>query len=104
MPRQYKAKSPHRAITTTLSYLWTIRSTVFLLFLILGIVLSIFIDSIELMKAPVSSMLAYFSLGVSVFAFSNVAWGAYKDSRERVAKQRRKNERNRMRAMAKASE
>jgi hypothetical protein len=104
MPRQDKAKSPHRAITTTLCYLWTIRSVIFLLFLILGIVLSVFIDSVEFIKAPVSSMLAYFSLGVSVFAFSSVAWGAYKDSKERIAKRRQKDERKRMREMAKASE
>ena len=101
MPPKYEAKSPHRAITTTLGYLWTVRSTIFLLFLTVGIILSVFIDSTvpEFMIAPVSSTLAYFSLGVSVFAFSSVAWEAYKDGRERTAKQRLKDERKRMREM-----
>ena len=82
---------------------WTALS-VFLL--TLGIILSIFIDSVavpEFQKAPVSSTLAYLSLGMSVFAFVGLVCESYKDDKKRVANQRKKDEKKRMREMAKAS-
>jgi hypothetical protein len=83
---------------------WTALSVVLLLSL--GIILSVFIDSVdvpEFQKAPVSSTLAYLSLGMSVFAFVGLARESYKDDRKRLANQRQKDEKKRMREMAKAS-
>src|SRR5215469_12967700 len=74
---------------------WTALSIFLFLFLTLGIILSVFIDSAvvtEFQIAPVSSTLAYFSLGMSVFAFLGLMWETYKDGKKK-----------RMREMARAS-
>jgi len=80
---------------------WTALSVFLLLFVTVGIVLSVIIDSVvvpEFIKAPVSSTLAYFSLGMSIFAFIGLLWEAYK---ERIVKRRKNDEKKRMREMAK---
>jgi len=71
--------------------------------LTVGIVLSVIVDTVavpEFMMAPVSSTLAYFSLGMSVFAFIGLLCEAYKD--DRLVKQQKKDEKKR-REMAMAS-
>ena len=85
---------------------WTALSIFLLLFLIVGIVLSVIVDTVvvpEFMIAPVSSTLAYFSLGMSVFALVSTLWEAYKDDKGRLAKQLKKDEKKRMLEMAKVS-
>ena len=74
---------------------WTALSVVLLLFVTVGIVLSVIIDSVvvpEFIEAPVSSTLAYFSLGMSIFAFIGLLWETYK---ERIVKQRKNDEKKR---------
>jgi hypothetical protein len=82
---------------------WTLLSIFLLLFVTLGIVLSVVVDSDpEFMMAPVSSTLAYFSLGMSVFAFIGLLWEAYKDDRL-VKQQKRDEEKRREMAMVSGS-
>ena len=74
---------------------WTALSVFLLLFMAVGIVLSVIIDSVvvpEFIKAPVSSTLAYFSLGMSIFAFIGLLWETYQ---ERIMKQRKNDEKKR---------
>ena len=74
---------------------WTALSVFLLLFLTVGIVLSVIIESVvvpEFIEAPVSSTLAYFSLGMSIFAFIGLLWETYK---ERIVKQRKNDEKKR---------
>ena len=74
---------------------WTALSVFLLLFLTVGIVLSVIIESVvvpEFIEVPVSSTLAYFSLGMSIFAFIGLLWETYK---ERIVKQRKNDEKKR---------